>query len=76
MKNVVEIDFLGEDLGKISMKDISTQEEEDKSKDDANSEIQDVKVKAAQSLSKDWRYSISHPKDLILGDVSKGVTTS
>ena len=26
-------------------------------------------------LSKDWQYKKDHPKDLILGDTSKGVTT-
>ena len=28
-----------------------------------------------QTLPKEWRYVSSHPKDLILGDPSKGVTT-
>ena len=26
-------------------------------------------------FSKDWQYKKDHPKDLILGDTSKGVTT-
>ena len=26
-------------------------------------------------LSKDWHYKKDHPKDLIMGDTSKGVTT-
>ena len=29
----------------------------------------------SQPLPKDWRYATNHPKELILGDVSKGVTT-
>ena len=28
-----------------------------------------------QPLPKDWRYATSHPKELIIGDASKGVTT-
>ena len=32
MKNVIKINFLGEDLEKISMKDSPAQEEEDKPK--------------------------------------------
>jgi len=32
-------------------------------------------VEPTQPLLKDWRYATSHPKDLIIGDVSKGVTT-
>ncbi|KAH9715535.1 Integrase catalytic domain-containing protein [Citrus sinensis] len=30
---------------------------------------------ASQSLPKEWRYVSSHPKDVILGDPSRGVTT-
>ena len=29
----------------------------------------------SQTLPNDWRYVSSHPKDLILGDSSRGVTT-
>ena len=39
VKNVVEIDFLGEDFEKVSMKDSPTQDEEEKPKDDANGEV-------------------------------------
>ena len=38
------------------------------------SEVQEVKVKQPQPLSKDWRFTPHHLKDLIIGDVSKGVT--
>ena len=71
VKNIIEIDFLGEDLEKVFMKDPLTQEEEDKPKDNANGEVQDVEVEPTQSFLKDWRYTTSHPKNLILGDVSK-----
>jgi len=71
MKNVVEIDSLGEDMEKISLKDSPLQEVE-KPKDDEYDEVQEVKVEPTQPLLKDWRYATSHPKGLILGDVSKG----
>ena len=29
----------------------------------------------SQSLSKEWKYVSSHPKDLILGDPSRGVSS-
>ena len=32
-------------------------------------------VQPTQPLLKDWRYATSHPKDLIIGDVSKEITT-
>ena len=50
-------------------------DEEEKPKDDANGEFQDVEVEPMQPLLKDWRYATNHLKDLIIGDVSKGVTT-
>ena len=68
-----KIDFLDENMEKISLKDSPMQE--DKTKDDGHGEVQDVEVEQTQPLSKNWRYATSHPKDLIIGDVSKGVTT-
>ena len=72
VKNVVdcEIYSLGEDIEKMSMKDSLMQEEQ--LKDDANGEVQEVEVGPTQPLPKDWKYVTNHPKDLILGDVSKG----
>ena len=49
--------------------------QEDKAKDEEHSELQDVEVETTQPLPKDWRYATNHPKDLIIGDVSKGITT-
>jgi len=62
MKNVVEIDFLGEDIENVSLKDLQAQEDKYKPKDNTNGEIQDVEVEPTQPLSKDWRYATSHPK--------------
>jgi len=52
VKNVVEIDFLGEDIEKISLKD-SPMKEADKLKDNEHGEVQDVEVEPTQPLSKD-----------------------
>ena len=60
-------------MEKISLKDSPMQE--DKPKDEEHGEVQDVEVESTQPLSKNWRYATNHPKDLITGDVSKGVTT-
>ena len=53
---------------------------EDMPKDDEGKEVQgnenqEVEVEPTQPLPKDWRYNPHHPKDLIIGEVSKGVTT-
>ena len=66
VKNVVEIDSLGEDMEKISLKDSPIQEDKQK----PNGEVQKDEVEP--SLPKDWRYATNHPKDLIIGDVSMG----
>ena len=55
------------------MKDSPTHE--DKPKVDGKSEVQEVKVEPTQPLPKDWRFTPYHLKDLIIDDVSKGVTT-
>ena len=47
-------------------------QEEDKSKDDEHGEVE---VETTQSLSKDYKYATNRPKELIIGDVSKRVTT-
>ena len=55
------------------MKDSPIQE--DKPKLNKQGEVQEVKVAPTLPLSKDWRFATSHPKELIIGDVSKGETT-
>ena len=71
IKNVVEIDSLGEDMEKISLKDSPIQDD----KKEHFGEVQKDEVEQSQPFPKDWRYATNHPKDLIIGDVSKGVTT-
>ena len=53
MKNIIEIDFLGEDFEKVSMKDSPVQEKEENPKDDTNGEVQHVEVEPTQPLLKD-----------------------
>ena len=72
-ENVIEIDSLSEDMERITLKDSPIQE--DKLKIDVQSEVQEVEVEPPQPLPKDWKFTPHHPKDLILGEVSKGVTT-
>ena len=80
VKNVIEIDSLHEDMEKVTLKDSPTIE--DMPKDDEGNEVQDNEVQGnenqvepTQQLPKDWRFNPHHPKDLIIGEVSKGVTT-
>ena len=53
------------------MKDSPGKDKEEKPKNNANGEVQDGEVEPTKRLLKDWRYATSHPKDLIIGDVSK-----
>ena len=71
VKNVVEIDSLDENMEKISLKNSPLQEDINP-KDDEHGEAQNIEVKLTRPLPKNWRYATNHPKDLILGDVSKG----
>ena len=74
VKNIIENNSLREDMEKISLKG-SLIQEDDKLKGDEHGKVQDIEVKPSQSILKDWRYAINNHKDLIIGDVSKGVTT-
>ena len=64
VKNIVEIDSLGEDFEKVSMKDLPTQDEEEKRKDDTNREVQNVEVETTKPLSYPIRTSllVMYPK--------------
>ena len=60
-------------MEKVTLNDSSIQE--DKPKLDEQCEVQEVEVAPTQLLPKDWKYATSHPKGLIICDVSKGVIT-
>ena len=51
------------------------QEEEHKLKDNGHGEVQEGEVELSQPLLNDWRNATKHPKELIIGDVYKWVTT-
>ena len=44
VKNIVEIDSLGDDFEKVSMKDSLAQDQEEKPKDDTNGVVQEFEV--------------------------------
>jgi len=71
VENVVEIDPLGEDMERLSLKDTPALEE----KLEPIGDVQEDKEESTHPLPKTWRYATNHPKELILGDASKGVTT-
>ena len=58
-------------MEKIFLKDSPIHED----KQEPNGEVQKDEVEPSQPLPKYWRYATNHPKNLIVGDVSKGVTT-
>ena len=74
VKNVIEIDSLGEDMEKVTMKDSPIQK--DKSNLDKQGYVQEVEVTPTLPLPKDWIFATSHPKELIIGDVSNVVNRS
>ncbi|KAH9697749.1 Integrase catalytic domain-containing protein [Citrus sinensis] len=73
-KVVVDND-VDEDLQKESSKD----NQKDASHGNQDEQHEEMNVEqnegTSQSLPKEWRYVSSHPKDVILGDPSRGVTT-
>ena len=70
----VEINFLGEDLEKTTLKEAPIRED---SKDEGPSknDKEECLKEQVQLLPKDWKYVSGHPKELIIGEVSKGVST-
>ena len=60
-------------MERATLKDSPTLE--DMPKGDDENEVQEVEVETTQLLLKDWRFASSHPKELTIGDESKGVTT-
>ena len=46
------------------------------SKNEVSQQIQEESKDVKNSdLPKEWRYAKSHPQDLIIGDISKGIST-
>ena len=74
-KGVVNDDADGdlqEEFSKDKQKNASQENQENEQEEQTNMEQQDD---ISQTLPKGWRYVSSHPKDAILGDLSRDITT-
>ncbi|KAH9734859.1 Integrase catalytic domain-containing protein [Citrus sinensis] len=74
-KGVVNDDANGElqeKSSKENQENAPQENQEDRQEEQTNMEQQEG---ISQTLPKEWRYISSHPKDLILGDPSRGITT-
>ncbi|KAH9716703.1 hypothetical protein KPL71_021554 [Citrus sinensis] len=74
-KGVVNDDADGElqeESSKENQENAPQENQEDRQEEQTNMEQQEG---ISQTLPKEWRYVSSHPKDLILGDPSRGITT-
>ena len=76
VKNVVdvEINSLGEDLETATLKEAPIRGES-KEEGPRKNDKEGCLKEQVQLLPKDWKYVSSHPKELIIGEVSKGVST-
>ena len=54
------------------IKDLSINDKKTEPVEQVKEESKDVKM---NDLPKEWKYAKSHPQDLIIGDVSKGIST-
>ena len=72
VKNVVDptFEFVDDGVRKLSIEDNGSQEKKDEVEDE-----QAVTQDEAPKLPKDWRFAVDHPKDHIIGEISKGITT-
>ncbi|KAH9770099.1 Integrase catalytic domain-containing protein [Citrus sinensis] len=65
---------LQEESSKEIQENAPQQNQEDRQEEQTNTELEQQEG-ISQTLPKEWRYVSSHPKDVILGDPSRGVTT-
>ncbi|KAH9657810.1 Integrase catalytic domain-containing protein [Citrus sinensis] len=76
-KGVVNDDADGElqeESSKENQENAPQENQEDRQEEQTNMELEQQEG-SSQTPPKEWRYVSSHPKDLILGDPSKGITT-
>src|SRR5262249_7657643 len=52
-----------------------TQEKENKARDDPPIEIIQEVTQGSENLPKEWRIATTHPKENIIGNTSRGITT-
>ncbi|KAH9649201.1 Integrase catalytic domain-containing protein [Citrus sinensis] len=65
---------LQEESLKENQENALQENQEDRQEEQTNTELEQQEC-ISQTLPKEWRYVSSHPKDVILGDPSRGVTT-
>ncbi|KAH9699792.1 Integrase catalytic domain-containing protein [Citrus sinensis] len=65
---------LQEESSKENQENAPQENQEDRQEEQINIELEQQES-ISQTLPKEWRYVSSHPKDVILGDPSRGVTT-
>ncbi|KAH9649255.1 Integrase catalytic domain-containing protein [Citrus sinensis] len=65
---------LQEESSKENQENAPQENQEDRQEEQTNLELEQQDG-ISQTLPKEWRYVSSHPKDVILGDPSRGVTT-
>ncbi|KAH9687354.1 Integrase catalytic domain-containing protein [Citrus sinensis] len=65
---------LQEESSKEVQENAPQENQEDRQEEQTNMELEQQEG-ISQTLPKEWRYVSSHPKDVILGDPSRGVTT-
>ncbi|KAH9651466.1 Integrase catalytic domain-containing protein [Citrus sinensis] len=63
-----------EESSKENQENAPQENQEDRQEEQTNMELEQQDG-ISQTLPKEWRYVSSHPKDVILGDISRGVTT-
>ncbi|KAH9678882.1 hypothetical protein KPL71_025892 [Citrus sinensis] len=75
---ILGIENVDGDLQEESSKEIQEnapqENQEDRQEEQTNTELEQQEC-ISQTLPKEWRYVSSHPKDVILGDPLRGVTT-
>ncbi|KAH9658635.1 Integrase catalytic domain-containing protein [Citrus sinensis] len=73
-KGVANDDADGELQEESSKENAPQENQEDRQEEQTNTELEQEEC-ISQTLPKEWRHVSSHPKDVILGDPSRGVTT-
>ena len=68
---------LSKEIQNINLEDNSKEMDQPSTSQSKNEELPQMETNNGneQTLPKEWRYALSHPKDLILGDPSHGIST-
>ena len=70
-------DSIDDETGTKKLEQLTINEDEPKGDDDQENQdqTQEINATSPKPLPKEWRYAHGHPKELIIGDPSKGVST-